>query len=257
MEEKKLKILDLSLKYHWYDMIERGEKKHEYREIKDYWVHRLVKPYCSAQYTKKSDMLLLQEHYDAVRFHRGQGSKETMLWTYKGLEIGYGSLSAGAPEDREVFIIKLGKRIDTEIKPLNTEPDGTCRTIKAQYQKISRANFVRGDSLGATGAVSIQQKGRGFNKGGEHDICTTITKNSWECNNRLKADYRIRELTPRECFRLMGVSETDIDTLLSAGISNSQLYKLAGNSIVVNCLAGIFRQLFIGNFNEKQQLEIF
>ena len=141
--------------------------------------------------------------------------------------------------------------------PLNTEPDGTCRTIKAQYQQSSRANFVRGDSLGATGVVSIQQKGRGFNKGREHDVCTTITKNSWECNNHLKADYRIRKLTPRECFRLMGVCEPDIDTLLSAGISNSQLYKLAGNSIVVNCLAGIFRQLFIGNLNDAQQLEIF
>ena len=70
-------------------------------------------------------------------------------------------------------------------------------------------------------------------------------------------NYRIRKLTPRECFRLMGVSERDIDTLLNAGISNSQLYKLAGNSIVVNCLAAIFRQLFIGNFNTNQQTELF
>ena len=54
-----------------------------------------------------------------------------------------------------------------------------------------------------------------------------------------------------------GRSERDIDTLLNAGISNSQLYKLAGNSIVVNCLTAIFRQLFIGNFNKVQQTEIF
>lgn len=156
--------------------------------------------------------------------------------------------------------ICAGEGVKTQTKiavPLNKYEDGISRTIKAQYQQSSRANFVRGDSLGATGVISLKQKGRGFNKGGEHDVCTTITKNSWECNNHLKADYRIRKLTPRECFRLMGVCEPDIDTLLSAGISNSQLYKLAGNSIVVNCLAGIFRQLFIGNFNEKQQLEIF
>ena len=68
---------------------------------------------------------------------------------------------------------------------------------------------------------------------------------------------RIRKLTPRECFRLMGVSDPDIDKLLASGISNSQLYKLAGNSIVVNCLAAIFRQLFVGNENKNQQLEIF
>ena len=70
-------------------------------------------------------------------------------------------------------------------------------------------------------------------------------------------NYRIRKLTPRECFRLMGVSDADIDKIQVAGISKSQQYKMAGNSIVVNCLAAIFRQLFIGNFNKVVQTEIF
>ena len=56
--------------------------------------------------------------------------------------------------------------------------------------------------------------------------------------------YRIRKLTARECFRLMGVSETDIDKIKDAGISESQQYKLAGNSIVVSVLEGIFTQMF-------------
>ena len=55
---------------------------------------------------------------------------------------------------------------------------------------------------------------------------------------------RLRKLTPRECFRLMGVTEENINKLLNAGISDSQLYKLAGNSIVVQCMAGIFRNAF-------------
>ena len=55
-------------------------------------------------------------------------------------------------------------------------------------------------------------------------------------------DYRIRKLTPRECFRLMGFSDSDFDKI--KGISNTQLYKMAGNSIVVNVLEGIFRELF-------------
>ena len=54
--------------------------------------------------------------------------------------------------------------------------------------------------------------------------------------------YRIRKLTPRECFRLMGFSDEDFDKI--KGISNTQLYKMAGNSIVVNVLEGIFRELF-------------
>lgn len=77
------------------------------------------------------------------------------------------------------------------------------------------------------------------------------------CNQGVVTNYRIRKLTPRECFRLMDVSETDIDKLLNAGISNSQLYKLAGNSIVVSCLYHIFRKMFIEPQNENQQLTLF
>lgn len=77
------------------------------------------------------------------------------------------------------------------------------------------------------------------------------------CNQGVVTNYRIRKLTPRECFRLMDVSEPDIDKLLNAGISNSQLYKLAGNSIVVSCLYHIFRKMFIEPQNENQQLTLF
>lgn len=63
--------------------------------------------------------------------------------------------------------------------------------------------------------------------------------------------YRIRKLTPRECFRLMGVDDADIDKLLSAGISNSQLYKCAGNSIVVDTLYHLFRKLFCDKESEE------
>ena len=70
-------------------------------------------------------------------------------------------------------------------------------------------------------------------------------------------NYRIRKLTPRECFRLMGVEDADIDKLLSAGISNSQLYKCAGNSIVVDTLYHIFRKAYIETGNENQQQTLF
>ena len=59
-----------------------------------------------------------------------------------------------------------------------------------------------------------------------------------------KAWIRIRKLTPKECFRLMDVSDEDIEKLLNSGVSNSQLYKLAGNSIVVSCMTKIFSQLW-------------
>ena len=55
---------------------------------------------------------------------------------------------------------------------------------------------------------------------------------------------RIRKLTPRECFRLMGFSDQDFDAAKNAGISNSQLYKQAGNSIVVDVLYYIYVELY-------------
>ena len=77
--------------------------------------------------------------------------------------------------------------------------------------------------------------------------------------------FRIRKLTPRECFRLMDVSDGDFDKLLviesydkkgnpRRAISDSQLYKLAGNSIVVSCMDLIFENLF---FPKKRENTLF
>lgn len=54
---------------------------------------------------------------------------------------------------------------------------------------------------------------------------------------------RIRKLTPKECYRLMGFSDADYEKA-SAVNSNTQLYKQAGNSIVVNVLQAIFESLY-------------
>ena len=59
-----------------------------------------------------------------------------------------------------------------------------------------------------------------------------------------KTDYRIRKLTPKECYRLMDVKEEDADTMLAVN-SQTQCYKQAGNSIVVSVLCAIFSQLNI------------
>ena len=77
-------------------------------------------------------------------------------------------------------------------------------------------------------------------------------------NYVLEPNIRIRKLTPRECFRLMGCDEPTIDKLLSAGISNSQLYKLAGNSIVVDVLYHIFRRMLVDTDVQRgEQMIIF
>ena len=52
---------------------------------------------------------------------------------------------------------------------------------------------------------------------------------------------RIRKLTPTECYKLMGFTAEDCNKVSEGGISNAQLYKQAGNSIVVNVLEAIFK----------------
>lgn len=69
-----------------------------------------------------------------------------------------------------------------------------------------------------------------------------------------KPQYRIRKLTPRECGRLMGVSDEDIDKMAAVN-SNTQLYKQFGNSIVVDVMCAMFKNLNIkqGDSNETLQ----
>ena len=139
--------------------------------------------------------------------------------------------------------------------------------------------------------VKIIQRAHGYNKGGEHDIAPTLTRNSYHENNVLKIteatsqgyaeadvgdsvnlshpnsktrrgrvgkkiantllagesqgvvepDFRIRKLTPRECWRLQGFPDWAFDKAKEVN-SNSQLYKQAGNSVTVNVIAAIAKE---------------
>lgn len=61
---------------------------------------------------------------------------------------------------------------------------------------------------------------------------------------KINNGYRIRKLTPKECWRLMGFSDTQFEKAKAAGVSNTQLYKQAGNSIVTDVLYYIFKELY-------------
>mgnify|MGYP000954520563 CR=1 FL=1 len=80
--------------------------------------------------------------------------------------------------------------------------------------------------------VKIIQRAHGYNQGGEHDIAPTLTSNSYHENNHLSDGFRIRKLTPRECWRLQGFPDWAFDKAQEVN-SNSQLYKQAGNSVSV------------------------
>lgn len=178
------------------------------------------------------------------------------------------------------YIIQLGNLKNTESFGGNPQtgrvysPDGISPCL----------NTMQGGGL----EPKILQKAHGFNKGGiKENIVPALTKSSWQENNFvvninpsgrgmngnvystnlsptlttnkgegikiLHSDtYRIRKLTPLECWRLMGFSDNDYYAAKSVGISDAQLYKQAGNSIVVTILEAIFRQLFLKKHNKKQ-----
>lgn len=115
-----------------------------------------------------------------------------------------------AREDRGISNRKSEGTAILEVEPINTESDGTCRTIKAQYYKTSLANYKRTGDMGATGVTN---------------------------------GIAIRKLTPKECFRLMGFSDSAYEAA-SKVVSNSQLYKQSGNSIVVDVLYYILVELY-------------
>ena len=109
-----MKLLHLVLKKQWYDMIEFGEKKEEYREIKPYWMRIFTlcysKGFTDCKYRRCSRPgCLFPKHFDAICFHRGYTST-TMLFELKKITIGRGRKEWGAP-DHETFILKLGEKL--------------------------------------------------------------------------------------------------------------------------------------------------
>ena len=85
------------------------------------------------------------------------------------------------------------------------------------------------------------QRGRVYNPDG---VMGCLTATGYKDPPKIYDDYKIRRLTPLECFRLMGFSDTDFINAQKT-ISDSQLYKQAGNSIVVNVLEAIFKNFYL------------
>lgn len=82
---------------------------------------------------------------------------------------------------------------------------------------------------------------RGRVQGGG-DVSPALTVTDLGGISRIESKYRIRKLTPLECWRLMGFTDEEFKAAETVN-SNTQLYKQAGNSIVVDVLVGIFRNI--------------
>ncbi len=99
----------------------------------------------------------------------------------------------------------------------------------------------------AVGGVYTNPGNASFMKGVLPGLSRTLKAEQADagCLERSSMGWSIRRITPREAWRLMGFSDADFNAAQGV-VSNSQLYKQAGNSIVENCLVAIFGQLFEG-----------
>lgn len=129
------------------------------------------------------------------------------------------------------------KILESQTRRGHVQDNGnTCPTLTAQNQEIVRIEKVgQISSDGSQCGTVIYDNGISTNLvAGTHGYA----------NSHIATKYRIRKLTPRECGRLMGVSDEDISKMAAVN-SNTQLYKQFGNSIVVDVMCAMFRNLNI------------
>lgn len=122
--------------------------------------------------------------------------------------------------------------------------DGTVGTIMTDGSSPKHNNrVIEPDKRVIIGGM---QKHQAVKKDG---VCTTLTSSmgtggGYVPMHNYTTDYRIRKLTPKECWRLQGFDDEDFEKAQKVN-SNTQLYKQAGNSIVVDVLEGILGALLI------------
>jgi DNA-cytosine methyltransferase len=186
---------------------------------------------CNALTSVQKDNLVLEQ---------GKGSKEYVARRYKEFieEKGY------IPE---MFVAYNKMEVD-DIAPTLTgqcssasgssavlmmeEPIQVKVATKQGYEEAEKGDFVN-----ITYPGSKTKRGR-VGKG----IAQTLT--CGDGNAVITENIRIRKLTPRECLRLMGWHDEQIDKIQAAKISGTQQYRQAGNGIVVQVLEFIFKALF-------------
>lgn len=201
-------------------------------------------------------------------------------------ELGYyvettvlNSKDYGVPQNRErmYFIGHFAERCGNEILSFGngyqeiiqkSEQRNLSGTISTKNQS-GQCNFDRSTTLvmadsGQKRSIDIRedmpplrtggdvpiiiQRARGYNEGGEFETCPTLSSNSWQENNHLSIENRIRRLTPIECERLQGFPDDWTKYgLFENGeiteISNTQRYKTCGNAVTTFVPEAIIYQM--------------
>ena len=227
-------------------------------------------------YLSEANLKWLQEHNDR---HEAKGTG--FLWKPKDGDDIASTLRANgafAPTDNSIKVVGNYSPSGHEASRI-LDPDGLAPTVKENHGTVNAVLLgnIYGDHCGTgfagnvydkkaiSPALQTMQGGNRqplivdeevnaldvYNRKMKTDgICGTPTATGGSTMNHcgtfcVKPHNRIRKLTPSECFKLMGFTQADVQMLSANKISNTQLYKMAGNSIVVDVLMAIFKELYL------------
>lgn len=176
--------------------------------------------------------------------HEAKGTG--FLWKPRDTE-GYASClranGALAPTDNTIVEkVVCEQRTDVDLRFFRGGVCGTLRTIDSCGDKrVVESKIIQVGNIVSTGNWDNPQRGRIYSANGLSPALNTVGGGGLE--PKILEGIKIRKLTPLECWRLMGFDDEDFYKAQQSGVSNSQLYKQAGNSIVVDVLEKIFTEL--------------
>lgn len=157
----------------------------------------------------------------------------------------HGTVTAVAMRGRYNDVGKVEQQIevsDREIaNSITTVQKDSLIGESIKIKEATKAGFkeaCEGDGINISSRIKYQRGNV------QHDICQTLISNGGNDRGVVTESMRIRKLTPRECWRLMGFSDEDFDKAAGVPTSNTQLYKQAGNSIVVDVLEAVLGVIF-------------
>lgn len=124
--------------------------------------------------------------------------------------------------------------------------------VECEDNKMNDDNLGKPHKIDEIGQVSNDgsQAGKVYSPEGVSPTICACTHGYAIGNILDKIKIRIRKLTPRECFKLMGLTFDDCDKAANMGVSNSQLYKQAGNGIITNCCELLAEHLYKAQYDD-------
>ena len=210
----------------------------------------------------------LLRHHKSLTKKSNKALAEALNVTTTKVEHWFRTDSGFAIPDADVW-----ERLKTELGITTTEFDEAITVFEERpgvYEKLERCYLTEGIAPTLTSTLAGEEKiivgektmdknetkenyfivgGMRKNQAVKTDgVCTTLTSSmgmggGYVPMHNCTTDLRIRKLTPKECFRLMGFDDSDFEKAEAVN-SNTQLYKQAGNSIVVPVVQYILKELF-------------